>query len=207
MCCTCCSVAVLLKVFPYPKNTSIFIYKYRVNFWLSYNLFWNCNTATLQRIFVFFWFWLTVFYFFPDVVDSRFPEYVDNFLKSLTPLLKRLSYSWKCWQPWIRDWSLFHTGKQHKNVMQAIRNMEPAWEKVTGLKFQLCEKSYLLADGVTIRDAIGRTCPWWNGRWRPCGWPGRWDSWMRGLELRREWEASRFFESEPVTDAEIIDRI
>ena len=48
--------------------------------------------------------------------------------------------------------------------MQAIRNMEPAWEKVTGLKFQLCEKSYLLADGVTIRDAIGRTCPWWNGR-------------------------------------------
>ena len=41
-----CSVAVLLRVFPYSKNTSIFIYKYRVNFWLSYNLFWNCNTAT-----------------------------------------------------------------------------------------------------------------------------------------------------------------
>ena len=31
------------------------------------------------------------------------------------------------------------TGKQHKNVMQAIRNMEPAWEKVNGLKFQLIE--------------------------------------------------------------------
>ena len=29
------------------------------------------------------------------------------------------------------------TGKQHKNVMQAIRNMEPAWVKVQGLKFQL----------------------------------------------------------------------
>ena len=29
------------------------------------------------------------------------------------------------------------TGKQHKNVMQAIRNMEPAWEKICGLKFQL----------------------------------------------------------------------
>ena len=28
-------------------------------------------------------------------------------------------------------------GKQHKNVMQAIRNMEPGWEKVAGLKFQL----------------------------------------------------------------------
>ena len=49
------------------------------------------------------------------------------------------------------------TGKQHKNVMQAIRNMEPAWEKVTGLKFQLCEKSYLLANGVTkIRSSFAR---------------------------------------------------
>ena len=44
------------------------------------------------------------------------------------------------------------TGKQHKNVMQVIRNMEPAWEKVTGLKFQLCEKSYLLANGVTKKQ-------------------------------------------------------
>jgi len=41
------------------------------------------------------------------------------------------------------------TGKQHKNVMQAIRNMEPAWEKVTGLKFQLC----------TYKDSTGRTLP------------------------------------------------
>ena len=31
------------------------------------------------------------------------------------------------------------TGKQHKNVMQAIRNMKPAWVKVNGLKFQLVE--------------------------------------------------------------------
>ena len=31
------------------------------------------------------------------------------------------------------------TGKQHKNVMQAIRNMEPAWEKVNGRKFALVE--------------------------------------------------------------------
>ena len=31
------------------------------------------------------------------------------------------------------------TGKQHKNVIRAIRNMEPAWEKVNGLKFQLVE--------------------------------------------------------------------
>ena len=29
------------------------------------------------------------------------------------------------------------TGKQHKNVMQSIRNMESAWENIAGLKFQL----------------------------------------------------------------------
>lgn len=33
------------------------------------------------------------------------------------------------------------TGKQHKNVMQAIRNMEPAWEKICGLKFQLTSRT------------------------------------------------------------------
>ena len=31
------------------------------------------------------------------------------------------------------------TGKQHKNVMQAIRNMEPAWESERGLKFRLSQ--------------------------------------------------------------------
>jgi phage regulator Rha-like protein len=31
------------------------------------------------------------------------------------------------------------TGKQHKNIMQAIRNMEPAWMKVNGLRFQLVD--------------------------------------------------------------------
>ena len=40
------------------------------------------------------------------------------------------------------------TGKQHKNVMRDIRNMEPAWEKVTGLRFEHCEKAYLMANGV-----------------------------------------------------------
>lgn len=29
------------------------------------------------------------------------------------------------------------TGKEHKNVLRAIREMEPAWEKECGLKFEL----------------------------------------------------------------------
>ena len=40
-------------------------------------------------------------------------------------------------------------GKAHKNVMQAIRNMEPAWEKVQGLKFQLSSRTYDLPNGGT----------------------------------------------------------
>ena len=41
------------------------------------------------------------------------------------------------------------TGKQHKDVLKAIRNMEPAWEKVNGLKFQLVE----------YKDANLHCCP------------------------------------------------
>ena len=29
------------------------------------------------------------------------------------------------------------TGKQHKDVLKAVRNMEPAWTNVTGRKFAL----------------------------------------------------------------------
>ena len=41
------------------------------------------------------------------------------------------------------------TGKQHKNIMQSIRNMEPAWVKTTGLNFQLSD----------YQDPTGRTLP------------------------------------------------
>ena len=41
------------------------------------------------------------------------------------------------------------TGKQHKDVMKAIRNMEPAWLKVNGRKFAL----------VDYRDAKGELRP------------------------------------------------
>ena len=42
------------------------------------------------------------------------------------------------------------TGKQHKNLMRDIRNMEPAWVKIAGLKFEL----------GSYEDA--------NGQMRPC---------------------------------------
>ena len=42
------------------------------------------------------------------------------------------------------------TGKQHKNLMRDIRNMEPAWENIAGLKFEL----------GSYKDA--------NGQLRPC---------------------------------------
>ena len=38
-------------------------------------------------------------------------------------------------------------GKQHKDVLKAIRNMEPAWEKVQGRKFALLQKPYQLPNG------------------------------------------------------------
>ncbi len=39
------------------------------------------------------------------------------------------------------------TGKQHKDVLRAIRNMEPAWEKTLGCKFALQFRINKLATG------------------------------------------------------------
>ena len=41
------------------------------------------------------------------------------------------------------------TGKQHKNIMRDIRNMEPAWEKVCGLKFELTSRTIVQPNGGT----------------------------------------------------------
>ena len=45
------------------------------------------------------------------------------------------------------------TGKQHKDVLKAIRKMEPAWAKVTQGNFSLS----------TYQDATGRTLPCYVG--------------------------------------------
>ena len=39
-------------------------------------------------------------------------------------------------------------GKNNKVTNNKVTKSQSAWEKVTGLKFQLCEKSYLLARGT-----------------------------------------------------------
>ena len=40
------------------------------------------------------------------------------------------------------------TGKQHKHVMEAIRKMEPAWEKVHGSKFRLMRREVAIGNGA-----------------------------------------------------------
>ncbi len=51
------------------------------------------------------------------------------------------------------------TGKQHKDVLKAIRNMEPAWVKVNGLKFQLVEyRDHKIGDG-SLTSRVWRCNP------------------------------------------------
>ena len=63
------------------------------------------------------------------------------------------------------------TGKPHNDVLKAIRKMEPAWEKVNGLKFQLVSRIISQPNGgtrkitqgkfylSTYKDPTGRTLP------------------------------------------------
>ena len=41
------------------------------------------------------------------------------------------------------------TGKQHKDVLKAIRNMEPAWAKVCGRNFALTSRTIVQLNGGT----------------------------------------------------------
>jgi len=41
------------------------------------------------------------------------------------------------------------TGKQHNDVMEAIRNMEPAWEKICGRNFELTSRTIVQPNGGT----------------------------------------------------------
>ena len=44
------------------------------------------------------------------------------------------------------------TGKQHKDLMRAIRNMEPAWEKVHGRKFALMFREVRIGNGAVRQE-------------------------------------------------------
>ena len=44
------------------------------------------------------------------------------------------------------------TGKQHKDLMKAIRNMEPAWVKVHGRKFALMFREVKIGNGAVRHD-------------------------------------------------------
>lgn len=46
------------------------------------------------------------------------------------------------------------TGKQHKNVLAAIRTMEPAWEAVRGLKFKQTFIIKEMPHGATRKDPV-----------------------------------------------------
>ena len=46
------------------------------------------------------------------------------------------------------------TGKQHKDVLKAIRNMEPAWEKVRGRKFALTTREVKMPKGAKREEPM-----------------------------------------------------
>lgn len=46
------------------------------------------------------------------------------------------------------------TGKRHRDVLRAIRNMEPAWVKVRGRKFALTFISSEIPNGATRKDPV-----------------------------------------------------
>lgn len=72
-------------------------------------------------------------------------------------------------------------GKKHKNILQAIRSMEPAWEKIAGLKFQ----------PGSFRDAQNQP--------RPCYWLTKLESLYISTKFNDEARAKlvmRWFELE-----------
>lgn len=47
------------------------------------------------------------------------------------------------------------TGKRHNDVLRAIREMEPAWEKVNGRKFALVEYKDATGRSLTEEEKLG----------------------------------------------------
>ncbi len=89
------------------------------------------------------------------------------------------------------------TGKQHKNVMQAIRNMEPAWEKINRLKFQLIE----------YEDSRGRKKPCYSLTKTECLYVATKFNDEARAKLVLRWEQlERERATKPMSDIEILSR-
>jgi len=64
------------------------------------------------------------------------------------------------------------TGKRHDNVLDAIRTMEPAWEKITHLKFKVS----------TYKDAKGEMRPMYELSKTECLY-SRWSCFIHAVIL------------------------
>lgn len=86
------------------------------------------------------------------------------------------------------------TGKRHDNVIRDIRNMEPAWEKTTALKFEVSE--YV--------DSTGRKLPEYQLTKREVLYVAtKWNDEIRARLILR-WEELEKQNSKPLTQAELI---
>lgn len=78
--------------------------------------------------------------------------------------------------------------REHKNIMRDIRSMEPAWEKVTGLKFELSE----------YKDSTGRTLPCYELNYQECMYIASKFNDETRAKLVLRWNALETGESEPI---------
>ncbi len=91
------------------------------------------------------------------------------------------------------------TGKQHKDVLKAIRNMEPAWEKINGRKFAL----------VKYQDAKGESRPCYSLTKTECLYVATKfnDEARAKLVLRwEELERERLTGHQPMSDMDLLAR-
>lgn len=79
------------------------------------------------------------------------------------------------------------TGKQHKDVLKAIRNMEPSWEKVAGRKFALSN----------YKDSTGRELPCYELTKRECLYVATKFNDEARAKLVIRWEALEKGEAQP----------
>ena len=77
------------------------------------------------------------------------------------------------------------TGKQHKNVMQAIRKMESAWEKICGRKFALTSRTISLHGRKLLRENFTSVHKIYPLAPAPCSLPLRKQSFRNFNSLRK----------------------